>query len=132
MHRNASFITLFISLFSFFLIAFVVSSCTSGKKRPSYTIGFSQCVGSDLWRENMLDEMKAELSLHPGVNFIYTDAENSSQKQISQVSKMISDGIDLLIISPNEAQPLTAIVEEAYNKGIPVIVIDRKTSSSLY
>ena len=45
---------------------------------------------------------------------------------------MISDGVDLLIISPNEAQPLTAIVEEAYNKGIPVIVIDRKTSSSLY
>ena len=80
----------------------------------------------------MLDEMKAELSLHPGVNFIYTDAENSSQKQISQVSKMISDRVDLLIISPNEAQPLTEIVEQAYNKGIPVIVIDRKTASSLY
>ncbi len=129
MHKNASFITLLISLFSFLLI---ISSCAGGKKRTSYTIGFSQCVGSDLWRKNMFDEMKAELSLHPGVNFIYTDAENSSQKQISQVSKMISDGVDLLIISPNEARPLTAIVEEAYNKGIPVIVIDRKTSSSLY
>jgi signal transduction histidine kinase/DNA-binding response OmpR family regulator len=132
MHKNASFFTLFISLLSLLFIVVVVSSCTSRKKRTAYTIGFSQCVGSDLWRKNMLDEMKAELSLHPGVNFIYADAENSSQKQITQVNKMLGDGIDLLIISPNEAQPLTAIVEEVYNKGIPVIVIDRKTSSSLY
>jgi ABC-type sugar transport system substrate-binding protein len=42
---------------------------------------------------------------------------------------MLDEGIDLLMISPNEAQPLTGIVEQAYNKGIPVIVIDRKTSS---
>jgi signal transduction histidine kinase/AraC-like DNA-binding protein/CheY-like chemotaxis protein len=132
MHKNAPFLIVFISLFSLFFIVAVVSSCTTKKKRPSYTIGFSQCVGSDLWRKNMLDEMKAELSLHPGVNFIYADADNSSQKQISQVNKMLNDGIDLLIISPNEARPLTAVVEEAYNMGVPVIVIDRKTSSSLF
>lgn len=80
----------------------------------------------------MLEEMKTELSLHPGVDFLYADAQGSSKKQIAQVSLMIQQGIDLLIISPNEAQPLTAVVEEAYNKGIPVIIIDRKTSSSLY
>ncbi len=80
----------------------------------------------------MLEEMKTELSLHPGVNFIYTDAENNSRTQVEQVTKMLHDGVDLLIISPNEAQPLTPIVEEAYTKGIPVIVIDRKTASSLY
>ena len=45
---------------------------------------------------------------------------------------MLNQGIDLLIISPNEAQPLTQIVEDTYKKGIPVIVIDRKTASSLY
>lgn len=61
----------------------------------------------------MLDEMKTELSLHPEANFIYADAENSSAKQITQVKKMLADGIDLLIISPNEAQPLTPIVERS-------------------
>jgi signal transduction histidine kinase/DNA-binding response OmpR family regulator len=109
-----------------------ITGCKEDKKKATYTIGFSQCVGSDLWRKTMLDEMRTELSLHPGANFVYSDAENSSDMQISQVKKMLHDGIDLLIISPNEAQPLTPIVEEAYNKGIPVIVIDRKTSSSLY
>jgi ABC-type sugar transport system substrate-binding protein len=79
----------------------------------------------------MLDEMKTELSLHPGVDFIYADAHGNSETQIAQVYGML-DNIDLLIISPNEEQPLTGVVEEAYRKGIPVIVLDRKTKSSLY
>lgn len=108
------------------------AGCKKTGKTSQYTIGFSQCVGSDLWRRNMLDEMKMELSLHPDARFIYADADNSSKKQIEQVKQMLDKGIDLLIISPNEAQPLTGIVEQTYNKGIPVIVIDRKTSSDLY
>lgn len=100
-------------------------------QKESYTIGFSQCTGLDLWRRTMLDEMKTELSLHPGVNFIYADAHGNSDMQIAQVTAML-DKLDLLIISPNEAQPLTRVVDEAYRKGIPVIVIDRKTQSSQY
>lgn len=132
MHSGALFIDFFKRVLIVLLIALSAVSCNDAKKKSAYTIGFSQCVGSDLWRRTMLEEMKTELSLHPGVNFIYADAENNSDKQIRQVSKMLKDGIDLLIISPNEAQPLTPVVEEAYNKGIPVIVIDRKTASSLY
>ncbi|SEP35868.1 substrate-binding domain-containing protein [Mucilaginibacter sp. OK283] len=113
-------------------ILMVFTGCKKADKTSQYTIGFSQCVGSDLWRRNMLDEMKMELSLHPDARFIYADADNSSKKQIEQVKQMLNEGIDLLIISPNEAQPLTGIVEQTYNKGIPVIVIDRKTSSDLY
>jgi ABC-type sugar transport system substrate-binding protein len=68
----------------------------------------------------MLDEMRMELSLHPDARFIYADADgNSSAKQVEQVKKMLDEGIDLLIISPNEAQPLTGIVEQTYNKGDP-------------
>ena len=119
-------------LLFFSLLVVCIAGCKNEKNKATYTIGFSQCVGSDLWRRTMLDEMKTELSLHPGVNFVYADAENNSATQISQVRKMLADGIDLLIISPNEAQPLTPVVEEAYNKGVPVIVIDRKTASSLY
>ncbi|MEJ7679117.1 MAG: substrate-binding domain-containing protein [Segetibacter sp.] len=44
----------------------------------------------------------------------------------------MSQNIDILLVSPNEAEPLTSVVEEAFNKGIPVVVIDRKTSSNLY
>lgn len=120
----------FLILFSTLLIT--LGGCSKKPKQAGYTIGFSQCVGSDLWRQTMLEEMKMELSLHPHSKFIYADANNSSSRQIKQVQDMLSQGIDILIISPNEALPLTGIVEETYKKGIPVVVIDRKTSSSLY
>jgi signal transduction histidine kinase/DNA-binding response OmpR family regulator len=110
----------------------ILTGCQKKSTKATYTIGFSQCVGDDLWRKSMLDEMKLELSLHPGAQFVYADAKNNSEKQIEQVRTMVQQGIDLLIISPNEQQPLTAVVEEVYNKGIPVVVLDRKTSSSLY
>jgi signal transduction histidine kinase/DNA-binding response OmpR family regulator len=125
-HPAALFPVLLFGLF------FFLQGCSGNKESRKFKIGFSQCVGSDLWRRTMLDEMKMELSLHPESELLYTDANNDSRKQIEQVKDMIEQGIDLLIISPNEAMPLTGIVEETYNKGIPVVIIDRKTSSSLY
>lgn len=119
-------------IFVFILLYFVVSGCEKQKENPTYTIGFSQCIGSDLWRKTMLEEIKIELSLHPGAKLIYKDADGNSKLQAKQVTEIVASGIDILIISPNEAQPLTPIVEKAYNKGIPVIIIDRKTSSSSY
>jgi len=52
--------------------------------------------------------------------------------QAQQVRELINEHVDLLMISPNEAQPLTGVVEDAFNKGIPVIVIDRTIASQLY
>ncbi|HVW97859.1 MAG TPA: substrate-binding domain-containing protein [Mucilaginibacter sp.] len=131
-HQLCCGLDLFRKLTFLFFIALICVSCNHAKRKTTFTVGFSQCTGADLWRKTMLEDMKTELSLHPDVNFVYTDAHDNSQLQVQQVRKMLDDKIDLLIISPNEAQPLTAIVEEAYNSGVPVIIIDRKTASSLY
>jgi signal transduction histidine kinase/DNA-binding response OmpR family regulator len=113
------------------LLLLFFSACTPPKKQDQFIIGFSQCtVGT--WRDVMLEEMKRELSFHPGVSLLFKQAEASTERQISQVKELIRQNIDLLIVSPNEAGPLTLVVEEAFNKGIPVIVIDRKISSSSY
>ncbi len=80
----------------------------------------------------MLADMKREMAFHPGIEFLYQDAKDNSQLQAQQVGELIKERIDLLIISPNEAQPLTGVVEDAFNKGIPVIVIDRTIASKLY
>ena len=80
----------------------------------------------------MLADMKREMAFHPGIEFLYRDAKDNSQLQAQQVSELINEHIDLLMISPNEAQPLTGVVEDAFNKGIPVIVIDRTIASKLY
>jgi ribose transport system substrate-binding protein len=56
---------------------------------------------------------------------VFKDAQNDSLRQRAQVEELVSEGIDLLIISPKEAAPLTQPVAEAYDKKIPVIVLDR-------
>jgi signal transduction histidine kinase/DNA-binding response OmpR family regulator len=80
----------------------------------------------------MLDEMKRELSFYPDITLLYKEADGNTQLQIRQVKELLGQKVDLLIISPNEAEPLTPIVNEAYRKGIPVIIVDRKIASSDY
>src|ERR1044071_8093902 len=100
------------------LLPFLFCACTGQKKEGSYTIGFSQCVESAAWRKSMLEGMKRELAFHPNINFIYRQADGNSQKQVTQVKELLQKKIDLLIIPPNEAEPLTPVVEEAFSKGI--------------
>jgi signal transduction histidine kinase/AraC-like DNA-binding protein len=80
----------------------------------------------------MLEGMKRELSFHPELEFIYKDAKDNSELQVQQINELINENIDILLVSPNEAQPLTPVVEKVFNMAIPVVVIDRKTASSLY
>jgi len=103
-----------------------------GTDTPKYLIGFSQCIGSDNWRRQMFDEMQQELEFHPEISLIYCDADGNNETQIKQIEELINSNIDLLIVSPNESGPLTAVVDKAYQKGIPVILIDRKTNSQNY
>ncbi|GHE31609.1 sensor histidine kinase [Sphingobacterium griseoflavum] len=95
-------------------------------------MAFSQCVGNDAWRQTMLEEMKRELSFYPDVQFIYRDANGSNERQVAQISDLMRRHVDLLIVSPNETQPLTPIVDSVFREKIPVIVTDRKTGSGLY
>ena len=119
----------------FFLIPFfflLFASCSQKKTAKKYRIGFSQCQGGDAWRSTMLDEMKRELSFHDDIEFLYKDAEGSSKTQIDQVEELIQQKIDLLIVSPNEIQPLTPVIEKVYDSGTPVVLIDRGINSQKY
>lgn len=123
--KNCLFLIIIISCFFYF-------SCNKEAKEERYTIGFSQCVASDKWRQAMLEGMKRELAFYDNIEFIYRDADGNSEKQTDQVKELLNQKIDLLIISPNEATPLTPIVNEVFDAGIPVIVVDRKISSNSY
>jgi signal transduction histidine kinase/DNA-binding response OmpR family regulator len=84
------------------------------------------------WRQTMVEGMQRELSFHPEINFLFKDANGNTQQQIKQIAELINQKIDLLIVSPNEAAPITPIVEKAYHAGIKVIIVDRRTLSDNY
>ena len=106
-------------------------SCTPEQQDNKFRIGFSQC-SIDAWRDVMEAEMYRELAFHPEVDFEMRASPGDSKLQIRQIRELIAEGVDLMIISPNESAPLTPIVEEIYQSGTPVILIDRKTDSESY
>jgi galactofuranose transport system substrate-binding protein len=116
-----------VSILCFFLI---ITACgiptfnEEGVGEVKYLIGMSQANLGEPWRVVMNEEIKEEATHHKGTKVIFTDAGQSSQKQISDVEKLLGLGVDLLIISPNEAEPLTSIIRKVHKK-IPVIIVDR-------
>ena len=118
-----------------------VSSCSSqkaGSKKHAgtpddpYLIGMSQCNLGEPWRVQMNADIRRASTILPNVKLIFKDAQNDSLAQRAQVEELVSQGIDLLIISPKEAAPLTGPVAEVYKKGIPVIVLDRAVEGEDY
>jgi ABC-type sugar transport system substrate-binding protein/DNA-binding response OmpR family regulator/anti-sigma regulatory factor (Ser/Thr protein kinase) len=116
----------------FLLMMLFFFSCSALQEEKQYVIGFAQCTGGDAWRKAMHNDMKRELSFYPGYELIIKDAKNSTSKQQEHIRQFIEQKVDLLIVSPNEAAPVTPLVEEAFEQGIPVIIVDRRTASSLY
>lgn len=96
-------------------------------------IGMSQCNLNEPWRINMnaLIEKAAEKYADKLV-VVYKDAQADSLKQRSHVEEFVIAGIDLLIISPFEAVPLTEPIAEAYQAGVPVIILDRRVMGDQY
>src|SRR5947209_5207685 len=102
------------------------------KGKPSYTIGMSQCNLGEPWRVEMNAQLKAACDKHPNLKLVFKDAQNDTLKQRAHVEEFVSAGVDLIIISPKEAQPLTEPVAKAMESRIPVIVLDRRLLGDKY
>lgn len=113
------------------LSSILLISCSNNKSKFSYVIGVSQC-SDDAWRKTMNDEMLREALFYPGLQLKFKSAYDSNQRQIRDIESFIAEGVDLIIVSPNEAKPLTPVIEKAINEGVPVILVDRKTDSGNY
>ena len=101
--------------------------CSSHRPSPQYRIGVSQC-SDDAWRQRMNYELQRELIFHPELSLHIRQASDNSDTQCQQIDSFIAERVDLLIVSPNEAEEVKPAVSRAYDAGIPVIVADRQVS----
>lgn len=111
------------------LALLMLSACA--EKRQNYIIGVSQC-SEDAWRKKLKEELIIATYFNPNVELIFTSANDDSRQQERQIDSLVSLGIDLLIVSPNQVELLSDKIDRAYDSGIPVILFDRKTNSSKY
>ncbi|MBS7254101.1 substrate-binding domain-containing protein [Flavobacterium branchiicola] len=119
----------------YILLLFVASlslvSCKQ-KQGDKIKVGFSQAMTTDDWRKQMNSSIKIEASLHPEVDLRIKDANNNVEKQIEDIERFISNKVDVIIVSPIQSKPLTAVVEKSIKAGIPVLVVDRKIEGESY
>ncbi len=108
------------------------SASNSAPPQKKFVVGMSQCNLGEPWRVQMDADIKAAAAEHPELKVIFKDAQNDTLQQRAQVEEFVSSKVDLLIISPKEAQPLTEPVADAMQAGIPVIVLDRKLQGTNY
>ncbi len=93
--------------------------------KDEIVIGFSQTGFNHPWRSEMINSAQAEVNRYPNVRMIVTDGNVDIVDQSGDMRDLINQGVDAIVISPVESDGLVAAVEEAYEAGIPVIVLDR-------
>ncbi len=121
------------------ILALVAVSCGpsgprghAGTPDDPWVIGMSQCNLGEPWRVQMDADVREAAAAHENLQVLFKDAQNNALTQRAQVEEFIEQGVDLIIISPKEAAPLTAPVAEAVRRGVPVIVLDRRVQGDEY
>ncbi len=103
----------------------LMTAGAAGAADKQYVIGFSQLGFDHPWRVAMNEQIAAAAKKHPEFKLVITNGQNDNAKQAADVANLLQQKVDLLIISPNEAAPLTAAVKKVFDAGVPVIVLDR-------
>ncbi|WP_308241961.1 substrate-binding domain-containing protein, partial [uncultured Prevotella sp.] len=117
------------TLFILLATLIIATGCTSNYK---YKIGVSQCVGGR-WREKANIEMlSAQHRYDTDVKVIIKNADNSNERQCLQIDSLINEGVDLLVVSPNDYHALNGSLQHARDKNIPIIFFDRTTAMKDY
>lgn len=112
-------------------VAIIVLLTGCAQKPRKFVIGVSQC-SEDVWRDKLNDELKMGEFLNDSLIVKLASSNDDNVLQNKQVNQFIDEGVDLLIVSPNQLSAISKSVERAYDKGIPVILYDRKTNSDKY
>lgn len=118
-------------IYTLFIYVLVVMFAACTEKPKKFVIGVSQC-SEDIWRDKLNDELKMGEYLNDSIIVKLASSNDDNVLQNKQVNQFVDEGVDLIIVSPNQLSAISKAVERAYDKGIPVILYDRKTNSNKY
>lgn len=111
-------------------LTLVFSACSDNNVKK-YVIGVSQC-SEDIWRDKLNNELVMCTYQHDNVTLKFASANDNDRLQKQQIEQFIKEGVNLLIVSPNQIHTISSVIDKAYDAGIPVILFDRKTDSRKY
>ena len=117
-------------IFIIFTVLLSLTACT--RKQKSYRIAVSQC-SEGRWRNKANQEMLAAQHLYEqDAKVTIVNSYDDTELQIRQIDSLAKTDIDLLVVAPNEAAPVTEAIQRVRARGIPVIFFDRKAATDDY
>jgi ribose transport system substrate-binding protein len=98
-----------------------------------WVVGYSQSNNAEPYRQALNAQLTYYMKKYKNVKLLpIADGENSVSKQVQDVQNFIAQRVNVLIVSPNQPDPLTAPVQAACAAHIPVIILDRSVNTSCY
>ena len=105
-------------------LALVLGVCSFATAEGTKKVGIAMPTQSlERWNRDgayLEDQFKAA-----GYEVILTYSDNDNDKQVNDIANMLSQNVDILIISCIDSAGLNTVLNEAAEKGIPVIAYDR-------
>lgn len=140
MKYRSKIFTLFALLLSILLFA---SACTApapadggasdGGEMASeggFTVGVSNTLVGNGWREQMICAIKAEAAASGMVdNVVVVNRNGGPTEQIADLEGLISQGVDAIILNPTDREGLNAVIEAAIAQGIVVVSVDQAVTA---
>ncbi len=99
------------------------SSKAESASDGTFTLGFSNRLDSDPWMIDFKNRLMELDDADDSIEILYADADGNDQKQVEQIDNFFVQGIDGLIIIPNNGAAVVDSLDQAEEKGIPVAAI---------
>jgi ribose transport system substrate-binding protein len=114
------------------LLGLILSWPLAAEPERRYVVAFAQDTLENDWRMAQMRELQAAFAAYPFIEFVYSDGQGQTARQIQNIEDFLYRKVDLLITSPRDAEALAPVVERVYQAGIPVILLTRRVASEYY
>lgn len=105
-------------------------AAASGDQQTVYFL--TKILGNQYW--SVVEEGAKKAAEELDVNLVVTGLANEAEveKQVQQLQDAVSSGADAIVIGPTDSTAMANPVTDAYNSGIPVVIVDTMINSENY
>ncbi len=108
------------------LVSPLVLASDTPPAKSKYVVAFAQDTMANDWRAAQVRDLKNTLAKYPFVEFVFSDANGDTARQVQDIENFAAKGVDILITSPRDAELMREPIARVQRKGIPVILLSRR------
>lgn len=106
-----------------FFVLYAGKDYSVNQKENAYLIGASYMTMNNEFYKIMSEEISARVEAE-GDKMVLRDPALDADRQVEQIEEMLEMGIDVLVVTPVEAESLASVLEKAKEQGVLIVIVD--------